>query len=107
MNAAMQRRLRTLVPLACAVGTVSVCNAADAPREPAKLYDQTCGYCHGVNVGPVLLGRRLPAAATKVMVRVGLNAMPAFRPTEILDAELDMLARWIESSEAKVTEHGK
>lgn len=76
-------------------------------RPPEQVYASTCGYCHGQNVGPIILGRKLPADAVKLMVRSGLNSMPAFRPTEISPAELDQLARWIELSSKDPKEKGK
>ena len=73
----------------------------------AEVYSSTCGYCHGHNVGPVLLGRHLPAEAITAIVRAGQNAMPAFRPTEVSPAELDAVAKWIEAAPADPKEHGK
>ena len=81
--------------------------AAAEPRAPEQLYAQTCGYCHGVNVGPIIRGRALPPALTKAFVRMGPNAMPAFRQTEITDEELDALATWLEQSEADPEERGQ
>jgi len=78
-----------------------------APRAPAVVYAQTCGYCHGANVGPVILGRALPAPMITATVRAGRGAMPAFRPTEISDGELSALAAWIAASPAAQGEHGK
>lgn len=78
-----------------------------APRPPEQVYAETCGYCHGVNVGPVIRGRNLSPALTKAFVRMGPNAMPAFRPTEITDEELDALALWLQQSEADPEEHGE
>lgn len=78
-----------------------------APRVPEYLYARTCGYCHGHNVGPLIRGRRLPAAVVVAIVRSGNGAMPAFRPTEITDAELAALAAWIEQSQADPREHGQ
>jgi mono/diheme cytochrome c family protein len=66
-----------------------------------------CGYCHGKNVGPVIRGRALPADAIKTIVRHGQNGMPAFRPTEITNSELDKLAQWISASKADPKELGK
>ena len=77
------------------------------PRAPEYLYARTCGYCHGHNVGPILLGRRLPAVVVASIVRSGNGAMPAFKPTEITNSELAALAAWIETSPATVTEHGQ
>ena len=76
-------------------------------RTPEQLYAKTCGYCHGTNVGPIIRGRALPDAAIKMIVRSGQNAMPAFRPTEITNAELDRLATWISASKADPKEKGK
>ncbi len=76
-------------------------------RSGAEVYSSTCGYCHGHNVGPVLLGRHLPAEAIKAIARAGQNAMPAFRPSEVGPAELDAVATWIEAAPADPKEHGK
>lgn len=76
-------------------------------RAPEVVYAKTCGYCHGRNVGPIILGRALPADAIKYIVRHGQNGMPAFRPTEIKPSELDALAVWIEKSTARSGEHGQ
>ena len=77
------------------------------PRTPETVYAQTCGYCHGRNVGPVLLGRHIPTIGTKDIVRHGLNGMPAFRSTEITTAELDALANWVERSGPRTEDHGQ
>lgn len=76
------------------------------PREPEYLYARTCGYCHGHNIAPIIRGRSLPATVTASIVRSGMGAMPAFKPTEITDAELEALTRWLEQSEADPEEHG-
>lgn len=77
------------------------------PRAPEKIYATTCGYCHGRNVGPVILGRNLDPATIKLIVRGGHNAMPAFRPTEISPAELDAVANWVARQPAAPEEHGQ
>ncbi|NBC36710.1 cytochrome c [Novosphingobium sp. FSY-8] len=76
-------------------------------RAPEKVYASVCGYCHGTNVGPIILGRKLAPALIKTMVRSGMNGMPSFRPSEISDAELNDLAVWIEKSKANPKEKGK
>lgn len=78
-----------------------------AQRSPQKTYASTCAYCHGANVGPIILGRHLPADYVRQMVRAGRNAMPAFRPSEISPAELDQLASWISTSSANPQEKGQ
>jgi mono/diheme cytochrome c family protein len=77
-----------------------------APRSADDIYAKTCGYCHGRNVGPIILGRAIPADTVKYIVRHGQNGMPAFRPTEISPTELDALATWVEKSAARKQEHG-
>jgi mono/diheme cytochrome c family protein len=74
---------------------------------PEGTYSRTCGYCHGANVGPVILGLNIPPEAIQTVVRSGMGAMPAFRPTEISDADLKRLSEWISHSPAETNEHGK
>jgi mono/diheme cytochrome c family protein len=76
-------------------------------RAPAQLYAVTCGYCHGRNVGPVLLGRKYDPALIEQMVRLGPNGMPAFRQTEITPSELKALAHWIAQSKPNTAEGGR
>ncbi len=76
-------------------------------RPPEQVYAKVCGYCHGRNIGPILLGRKLPTDMVKAVARQGRNGMPAFRPTEVTHEELDALAIWISKSPARVEEHGK
>lgn len=76
------------------------------PREPEYLYARTCGYCHGHNIAPIIRGRNLAPAVTAAIVRSGMGAMPAFKPTEITDAELEALSQWLSESEADPEEHG-
>lgn len=76
-------------------------------RDPQFIYERTCGYCHGHNVGPIILGRNLPPAVIAALVRSGNGAMPAFRPTEISDAELAALAAWISTAPVSEREHGQ
>jgi len=80
---------------------------APAPRAPEQIYAKVCGYCHGRNVGPIILGRQLPAEAIRYIVRHGQNGMPAFRPTEISPSELDALSQWVSASPARKEEHGQ
>lgn len=77
------------------------------PREPERVYRQTCGYCHGHNVAPLIRGRGLDPATVEYVVRHGNGAMPAFKPTEITNQELAALAKWISASRADPQEHGK
>jgi mono/diheme cytochrome c family protein len=79
----------------------------NGPRAPQVIYGNTCGYCHGRNIGPVIRGRALPAEMIKMTVRHGRNGMPAFRSSEITNAELTALAKWISVSKADPAEKGK
>jgi mono/diheme cytochrome c family protein len=77
------------------------------PRSGELVYQQSCGYCHGRNVGPVIRGRALPQDYIRQMVRQGQNAMPAFRPSEISEPELAAVAAFIAKSKADSKEHGQ
>lgn len=108
----MKRLFRMGLPTLLLTTVATVAQAAEpAPsaqdRAPKQLYNITCGYCHGRNVGPILLGRQLPAEYIRTMVRSGPNGMPAFRPTEISNTELDALASWISASDAAAAEYGQ
>lgn len=76
-------------------------------RGPEEVYAKVCGYCHGKNVGPIILGRKLDTDMIKAVVRQGRNGMPAFRPTEVSKSELDSLSAWISKSAPRAEEHGK
>jgi len=99
----------TAASLAGSVAAAPVGPALDAKPSvgPEGTYGETCAYCHGSNVGPIILGRHLPADMIKGTVRAGRGAMPAFRPTEISDADLAALADWISMSKPDASEHGK
>ncbi|MEO0030527.1 MAG: hypothetical protein RIS94_285 [Pseudomonadota bacterium] len=88
--------------LAACAGAVE---AASASRTPEAIYTKTCGYCHGQHVAPVIRGRSLPPELIAQFVRAGPRSMPAFRQTEISDAELAALARWVSTSKADPKEH--
>ena len=77
------------------------------PRAPEYLYQRTCGYCHGHNVAPIIRGRNLPPAVIAALVRSGQGAMPAFKPTEITNTELQALAQWLSTAPADPREHGQ
>lgn len=95
--------------VAAAAGAQTTPSNVSAPalREPERVYRETCGYCHGHNVAPLIRGRGLDPAAIEYFVRHGNGAMPAFKPTEISNQELAALAKWISASKADPKEHGK
>lgn len=72
-------------------------DAGAAVRAPEAIWRSACGYCHqGSKVGPPI-PRGIDAAAVRMVVRNGLNAMPPFHPAEISDGELDALAAWLKA----------
>jgi mono/diheme cytochrome c family protein len=85
---------------------------AAAPHAPDPTFEKWCSHCHrsGLYMAgtlglqrkyngskPALLEERddLTVEAVKAFVRHGSNSMPPFRKTEISDAELDALARYL------------
>ncbi len=94
-----------VLAMGMAAGCASLAEGATTPRPPEAVYAKTCGYCHGQHVAPVIRGRGLPTEIITQYVRSGPRAMPAFRPTEISDAELEALAKWLNASKADPREH--
>lgn len=99
--------------LAClAVSAVAVSAQAMAAEEPIRhsaefVYQKICLHCHeananGLNVGPDIKGRGLPPVFTKMRVRQGWLAMPAFPASYISDETLDLLAEYIQNAPAPV-----
>lgn len=109
----MTRRLLALpaVALAAAILLPPGTAAQEEPAfDPATFYEQRCAFCHGpggwgtrkleprVPSGEAELLNRtdLPPAYTALVVRRGIGAMPQFTPTELTDAQLAELARWLD-----------
>ncbi|PID47002.1 MAG: p-cresol methylhydroxylase [Proteobacteria bacterium] len=91
--------LVALSSVACAKGNWK--NAQEA-------YTKVCAYCHNFGVGPdsvkiVFDKDSINARAESIVyvVRHGLNAMPAFRKTEIDDATLRKLAEGLAKGKIK------
>jgi mono/diheme cytochrome c family protein len=103
---------------ACATvlgGCAAPASAQDRPEEHAAgraVYAKWCAPCHdpgithpgthaltvkyqGVKSGVLLEWQDLPVATVKFGVRHGISVMPQFRKTEISDAELDALAKYL------------
>lgn len=106
--------LFALVVLAFAASLSSEATAADAPltaqqEQGKKLYSGTCHYCHSEKVwGTLALERRrgpadallekrtdLVPAFVKTVVRNGLGSMPAYRRTELTDADVDAIVAYL------------
>jgi len=90
----------TLAAAALLLMALSTGVTAQALGKGQQYYQKICAKCHEAGVGPVLLGRELPEATTLYMVRHGLNAMPAFRLSDIDDATLKDLALYLSKSTA-------
>jgi (+)-pinoresinol hydroxylase len=86
--------------------------AAAAAHAPDPTFEKWCSHCHrsGIYMAgtlglqrkyngskPALLEQRddLTVESVKAFVRHGSNSMPPFRKTEISDAQLDTLARYL------------
>lgn len=73
-------------------------------QEPANIgkgrqyFEKVCAKCHETGVGPVLKGRDLPEATYIIIARLGRNAMPAFRITDIDDDTLIAVAKYLAST---------
>ncbi len=85
-----------------------------APRTGEQVFAQRCVFCHDARGwGTRSLARRTPPGQAELLkrevlpevlvrhaVRRGIGSMPQFTPTEISDAELDALARWLATRNA-------
>jgi mono/diheme cytochrome c family protein len=69
--------------------------SADEWQSGQQIYENVCQYCHTNDVGPVLTGRDFPALYFKLIARNGQNGMPAFKPTELSDKDLDKIAEYL------------
>lgn len=74
--------------------------AAGQWRDAKQMYAHTCAYCHGAGVAVELRGRGLPPEYIASVIRNGLRAMPAFRPSDFNDADIAALAEMIATSPA-------
>lgn len=88
------------VAIACATAAPALATkpqpTTPAPLKPEAVWRATCGYCHGSVPGaPELRGIGLPEKAIVVTARQGAPGMPVFHASEISDADLQALARWI------------
>ena len=114
-------RVPAAVALAIALSFVShVATAADAPlsaqqEQGKRLFVGTCNYCHAERVwGTLAIARRRGAndallekrtdllpAFVKSVVRNGLGSMPAYRRTELTDAEVDAITAYLTRASSK------
>jgi mono/diheme cytochrome c family protein len=104
---------------ALALALSPVAHAADSALSPLqeqgqKLYRNNCFYCHTEKVwGTLSLERRRPAGDAllekrtdltpeflKSVVRNGLGSMPAYRRTELTDADVDAIIAYLTRNNA-------
>jgi mono/diheme cytochrome c family protein len=105
---------RVLVLAIAALLSPLAASAADAPlsaeqQRGQKLFRNTCFYCHSEKVwGTLVLERRRPGGDAllekrtdltpdfvRSVVRKGLGSMPAYRRTEVGDADLDAIIAYL------------
>ena len=97
----MQPNKTRILVASLVLGCAQLALAADPPaQERDRTYAKVCGFCHDKGVGPAILGRELPVAYIENVVRHGFRAMPSFRSTEIDNAALARVARWVSESAA-------
>jgi len=89
-----------LLALGFAASAQAAGPAADQDKG-RRFYEKVCARCHEAGIGPVLLGRGLPPAIFTTIARSGLNAMPAFRVTDVDDDTLQAVAEYLSMSAAK------
>ncbi len=77
-------------------------------KNAQEAYTKVCAYCHNIGVGPdsvkiVFDKESVGSRAESIIytVRNGLNAMPAFRKTEIDDKTLKEMAEGLAKGEIK------
>ena len=109
-------KLWLILPAGALAFTAMAATAQDAPapRTGEQVFADKCVYCHDARGwGTRSLARRtppgqaqlldrevLPEVLVRYAVRRGVGSMPQFTPTEISDAELDNLARWLSTRTA-------
>jgi len=104
---------RLFIAMLCALATPAVAQEAAGDHAAGRaVYTKWCAPCHdpgvthpgtnaltvkyrGVKPGVLLEWKDLQASTVKVLVRHGISVMPHFRKTEISDAELDALAKYL------------
>jgi mono/diheme cytochrome c family protein len=120
----MSRRQGEVIPAyAAALGSLAVLALLLGLRSPAAeavdphaagqaVYAKWCAPCHdpgimhpgtnaltvkyrGVKPGVLLEWKDLPPDTVRYLVRHGISVMPQFRKTEISDADLDALAKFL------------
>lgn len=92
------RLAATVVVCALVLPHLGWAQAAGQWRDAQQMYAQTCAYCHGAGVAVELRGSGLPPEYVAAVIRNGLRAMPAFRPSDFNDADIAALVEMITTS---------
>jgi (+)-pinoresinol hydroxylase len=112
MRRAAGRHAPALVLISMLAVPVIADEAAPEHAAGREVYLKWCAPCHapgvthpgthalmtkyeGIKSGVLLEWTDLPASTVTYTVRHGISVMPQFRKTEISDAELDALARYL------------
>lgn len=88
--------------LAACLSGLALTAAAAQPQDVGpgqRYYEKICAKCHEAGIGPVLKGRALSPETVVAFARLGVNAMPAFRVTDIDDATLSDLGVYISKTQ--------
>jgi mono/diheme cytochrome c family protein len=67
-------------------------------RHGELVFAQNCNQCHPLGeggLGPALNSKPAPAAAIKLVVRLGPGDMPSFGDDEMSDADVDAVAEYV------------
>lgn len=113
------RRLLIMLAGLAAAGAVGA-EAPGAAPDGRAIFERRCAACHapgldhpgtmqltvgrGLTVGALEARPDLTPAFVTAIVRSGLGLMPAFRPSEIDDAALDALARYLSPADPAAVE---
>lgn len=107
---------RPLLAIMTAAALLGSSAQAQTPARPLRdgktIFQDKCVYCHDAKgwatralakrtpPGEAMITARktLPAAYTKVVVRRGIGSMPGFTPTDLSDAEIAIIAAWLDKS---------
>jgi mono/diheme cytochrome c family protein len=78
-------------------GTTPLLETAEE-RHGQVVFARNCNQCHPGGeggLGPALNNKPPPAAAIKLVVRIGPAAMPAFSEAELSDTDVDAVAAYV------------
>lgn len=89
--------------VAAGLAALSLTAVAQQPQQTTsagqRFYEKTCAKCHETGIGPVIRGRGLTPEVVTFFARTGVNAMPAFRVTDIDDATLHDVGVYLSNSQ--------